>query len=90
MKMRTFLLTAASATLALSSLVSTSRASTQEYGVIALLSQELIQGIGSADHTVQADLDPQAANIVHFGMDDTLGQAKFGNAVNKHTARRVE
>ena len=56
---------------------------------VELLAQ-LGQGVRLADDRVRLDLDAVGDQPVDLGLDDGLGQAELGDAVDQHAARGVE
>ena len=51
---------------------------------------QLGQGERLADDRVRLDLDAQLLQPVDLGLDDVLGQAELGDAVDEHAAGGVE
>ncbi len=65
-------------------------AGSQKDGFVAVVVQQLVQGVGLADDRVQPHLDAQAAHVIDLGVDDALGQPELGDAIDQHAAGGVE
>ena len=58
-----------------------------EDGVEALFLHQFVDGVGLPDDHVADDLDAQLAELVRLRpVDDLLGQAELGDAVDQHAA----
>jgi hypothetical protein len=55
-----------------------------------LVAHQLVDGYALADDDIGLKLDAHAAQVVHFALDDRLGQAELGNAVDEHAAEFVQ
>ena len=54
------------------------------------LVEEVVHGERLSDDGVELELDSHFREVVHLGLDDVLGQAEFGDAVDEDAARLVE
>src|ERR1700687_777147 len=58
--------------------------------VVALFSEEFIDGDGTADDDVGLELDAHFAHVIDLFADDLLRKAEFGDAIDEHAAEFVQ